>query len=199
MKTLDCRNMQCPQPVLETRKQLLASPNNAITVVVSNDIAQANVSRLAAKQGFEVAVSTNNDDISLILTPKGSIKAETSPSAKENNQVNGDTIVYISSNCMGSGSDELGEVLMRNFIFTLGESDELPSTILFVNSGVKLCCNNSSVLEPLQLLANKGVTICACGLCLEFFGLTDQLKTGRASNMLETLEAMQQAGRIIKP
>ncbi len=198
MNIIDCRGMLCPRPVLETRKQLLAHPDSELTVLVSNDIAQANVSRLATKEGFSVQVTISGTDITLLLTPM----AQENEPAKETaptTQISGNTIVYIASNCMGKGSDELGEVLMRNFIFTLAQCQERPSTIMFVNSGVKLTCSDSTVLEPLQFLADAGVTICSCGLCLEFFGLQQQLKIGQASNMLETVEVMQQAGRIIQP
>ncbi|OEU72953.1 MAG: hypothetical protein BA874_11815 [Desulfuromonadales bacterium C00003068] len=199
MKTIDCRDMPCPRPVLETRKQLLASPENSLTVLVSNDIAQANITRLANKQGFSVAATVTDNEITLIIKPSTqAIVAPDSPFGAAAT-TGGDTIVYISSSSMGAGSDELGEVLMRNFIFTLAQTEDYPTSILFVNSGVKLTCDQSTVLEPLQLLADNGVTICSCGLCLEFFNLQDQLKVGQISNMLETVEAMQQAGRIIQP
>lgn len=198
MKTLDCRSMTCPRPVLETRKLLIEHPNDSLTVLVSNDIAQANVTRLANKQGFSVESAATDGEITLILRPQESVENE-APQLAEAAVTTGDTIVYISSDCMGTGDDKLGEVLMRNFIFTLAQTDTPPATILFVNSGVKLTCEQSSVLEPLQLLADNGVTICSCGLCLEFFKIQDQLKIGQVSNMLETVEAMQQAGRIIQP
>ncbi len=198
MKTIDCRNMPCPRPVLETRKQLLASPENSLTVLVSNDIAQANITRLANKQGFSVAATVTDNEITLIIKP--STQAVAAPVSQfAATTTDGDTIIYISSSSMGTGSDELGEVLMRNFIFTLAQTEDYPTSILFVNSGVKLTCDQSTVLEPLRLLADNGVTICSCGLCLEFFNLQDQLKVGQVSNMLETVEAMQQAGRIIQP
>lgn len=199
MKTIDCRDMPCPRPVLETRKQLLASPECSLTVLVSNDIAQANVTRLANKQGFTVSATVNeNDEITLVLHPNAQHTPQTKPTIATPAS-SAETIVYISSSAMGTGSDELGEVLMRNFIFTLAQTDNYPTSILFVNSGVKLTCAQSTVLEPLQLLADNGVNICSCGLCLEFFGLQDQLTVGQVSNMLETVEAMQQAGRIIQP
>ena len=199
--TIDCRDMLCPRPVLETRKQLLANPENALTVHVSNDIAQANITRLANKQGFSVDSTVTDGEITLTLTPspQASASQATQFSATATATADGDTIVYISSSAMGTGSDELGEVLMRNFIFTLAQTDNYPTTILFVNSGVKLTCDQSTVLEPLQLLADNGVTICSCGLCLEFFNIQDQLKVGQVSNMLETVEAMQQARHIIQP
>ena len=200
MKILDCRDMQCPRPVLETRKQLLAHPDTPVRVRVANDIAQANVTRLAGKEGFSVEVSAAPGEIILELKPAQSqeprpAKKIKNPTAKPSDN----TVVYISSATMGTGSDALGEVLMRNFIFTLLEAAQLPSTILLVNSGAKLSCEGSSVLEPLQHLANAGVTINSCGLCLEFFELTDKLKVGQVSNMLETVEAMQQADHIIQP
>lgn len=198
MKTIDCRNMPCPRPVLETRKHLMANPDESLTVLVSNDIAQANVTRLASKQGFAVEATAENDEFTLILHPS-TTQQESTPQVDTTTATSGDTIVYISSCCMGSGSDDLGEVLMRNFIFTLAQTDNYPATILFVNSGVKLTCKDSMVLEPLQLLASNGVNICSCGLCLEFFNLQEKLEVGQVSNMLETVEAMQQAGRIIQP
>lgn len=199
MNTIDCRDMPCPRPVLETRKQLLASPESNLTVLVSNDIAQANITRLANKQGFGVESTITDNEITLVLKPSTQTVSAPHSQIGAAATTNGDTIVYISSSSMGSGSDELGEVLMRNFIFTLAQTDNYPTTILFVNSGVKLTCDQSTVLEPLQLLADNGVTICSCGLCLEFFNIQDQLKVGQVSNMLETVEAMQQAGRIIQP
>lgn len=199
MKTLDCRNMQCPRPVLETRKQLLAHPTQAITVLVDNDVAQANVTRLAHKEGFDVVAATEDQHLRLTLTPTGSLSETTVLPATSVAAPQTDTVVYIASNCMGRGSDELGEVLMRNFIFTLAETSTPPTAILFVNSGVKLTCQGSAVLEPLRHLAAAGVTIGSCGLCLEFFGLKEQLQIGQISNMLETVEALQQATRIIQP
>lgn len=199
MNTIDCRDMLCPRPVLETRKQLLANPENALTVHVSNDIAQANITRLANKQGFSVDSTVTDGEITLTLTPSPQASASQATQFGATAPADGDTIVYISSSAMGTGSDELGEVLMRNFIFTLAQTDNYPTTILFVNSGVKLTCDQSTVLEPLQLLADNGVTICSCGLCLEFFNIQDQLKVGQISNMLETVEAMQQARHIIQP
>ncbi len=201
MKTLDCQGLLCPRPVLETRKQLLAKPNESIIILVDNEIAQTNVTRLANKEGFSVEANITGNEIKLLLQPdKNNTEQQTpAPATTAINQNSGDTIVYISSNCMGNGDDKLGEVLMRNFIFTLAETTNIPATILFVNSGVKLTCAGSAVLEPLKHLAAAGTNICSCGLCLEFFKLQDQLAIGDVSNMLETVEAMQEAGRIIQP
>ena len=39
----------------------------------------------------------------------------------------------LSSNQMGNGSEELGQILMKGFIFALTELDELPSTVLLLS------------------------------------------------------------------
>jgi selenium metabolism protein YedF len=197
--------MQCPKPVLETRKYLLDNPGVGAIVLVGDEIAQANVTRLATKEGYDVSSETADDHIRLTLTLQEGLECQVpaaeaqSPAADTSSTKKSSHIVYISSTCMGSGSDELGEVLMRNFIFTLGEVTPLPHKILFVNSGVRLTCSGSQVLEALQKLEQQGVQIFSCGLCLEFFDLKEQLKVGAISNMLETIEAMTEADKIIQP
>jgi selenium metabolism protein YedF len=172
---------------------------------VGDEIAQANVTRLATKEGYDVSSETADDHIRLTLTLQEGLECQIpaadaqSPAANTTSTKKSPHIVYISSTCMGSGSDELGEVLMRNFIFTLGEVTPLPHKILFVNSGVRLTCSGSQVLEALQKLEQQGVQIFSCGLCLEFFDLKEQLKVGAISNMLETIEAMTEADKIIQP
>jgi selenium metabolism protein YedF len=100
---------------------------------------------------------------------------------------------------MGTGDDELGHILLKNFLFTLNELLVPPDAILFINSGVKLTATGSEVIEALEKLACNGVDIAACGLCLEFFGIKDQLKVGRATNMLDIVEQLHQAARVIRP
>ncbi|MDD2557929.1 MAG: sulfurtransferase-like selenium metabolism protein YedF [Desulfuromonadaceae bacterium] len=208
MHTIDCRGMQCPKPVLEARKYLLANPGVGAVVLVGDDIAQANVTRLATTEGYAVQSQNMDDHIRLTLTLQEGLECQTPPvdnSVKRENQPtvaptqNPGNIVYIASNCMGKGSDELGEILMRNFVFTLCEVEPLPKAILFVNSAVKLTCTDSQVLEPLQHLEQQGVKLASCGLCLEYFELKGQLKVGEVSNMLDIIEAMTAAGKIVQP
>lgn len=194
MKTVDCRKQQCPYPVVEARKLMLSTPGSTLTVLVGDDIARENVSRLAAHQGY--AVRSQDIDGGFALTLKPSAPAAqtvaTAPAI-------GKTVAFIGSDVMGAGSDELGRLLLRNFLFTMSEQDTVPDLLLFVNAGVKLTTSDSEVLEALERLANKGADIASCGLCLDYFHLKEQLAAGRVTNMLEILEAMQQAGRLIRP
>jgi selenium metabolism protein YedF len=194
MKTIDCRKQQCPYPVVEARKLMLSTPGVALTVLVGDDTARENVSRLAAHQGYAARTEAIDGGYALTLEPGASTAQPmaTAPAA-------GKTVAFIGSDVMGAGSDELGRLLLRNFIFTMSEQETVPDLLLFVNAGVKLTTSGSEVLEALERLACKGADIASCGLCLDFFHLKDQLAAGRVTNMLEILEAMQQTGRLIRP
>jgi len=193
MKTIDCRGQQCPQPVIQTRKLMLEEPGSVLEVLVDDQACQDNVSRLATTMGYNIEVQESGAATRLELSPgkkpeqKGSTVSATGP-----------RIIFIGSDQMGSGDPELGRILMKNFIFTLTEADLVPDAIYLVNSGVRLTISGSEVLEPLEELANRGVDIASCGLCLEYFDVKDSLAVGRISNMLELVNALEGAGSIIR-
>ena len=103
------------------------------------------------------------------------------------------------ANVMGHGDDVLGDVLIKAFFFALTQQDDLPDSILFYNSGVKLTCEGSPVLEDLDKLANAGVDIFSCGTCLKHFDIEDKLAVGAVTNMYVIVEKQIQAGIIVRP
>ncbi len=193
METLDCRAHKCPHPVVETRKQLLARPDAGLRVLVGDEIARDNVTRMAASLGYQVLVNSTEGGFSLDLAPGQAVEAKAASPAQ------GKTVAFIAAETMGHGDDELGRILLRNFLITLTEMDQAPDTLLFVNGGVKLTAQGSEALEALDKLACAGADIASCGLCLEFFNLKDKLAVGRVTNMLDIAETLQQAGRVIRP
>ncbi len=193
METLDCRGQQCPQPVVQTRQLMLAQPTRSIKVLVSDDVSRDNILRLAKSLGYTSSIGQNEATFEVSLTP-GEAPEEKAAVAS----ATGPTIIFIGSDQMGSGDTKLGQILMKNFIFTLIESDTTPDAIYFVNSGVKLTIGGSDVIEALERLANRGVDIASCGLCLEFFMVKEALVVGRVSNMLELVNALEGAGNIIR-
>lgn len=195
MNKLDCRDLKCPHPVVEARKQLLDAPGQPLQILVGDAVARENVTRMAASMGYATEDETVEGGFSLTLKPGDSPSAETT----EATPAQGKTVIYIGSDQMGQGSEELGQVLMRNYLMTLTELTTLPDQMFLVNGGVKLACQGSDVLEALDRLACNGVDIASCGLCLDYFEIKEDLQVGRITNMLEIAEAQQQAGRIIKP
>jgi selenium metabolism protein YedF len=163
-------------------------------VLVGDDTARENVSRLAKSQGYAVQIQSSEGGFALELTPSGE-----SQTAAVGAAIQGKTVVFVASDAMGNGSDELGHILLKNFIFTLTELDPAPNALLFVNAGVKLTSKGSDVLDALEKLACMGADIASCGLCLDYFHLKEQLAVGRVTNMLDIAETLRTAGRTIRP
>ncbi len=112
--------------------------------------------------------------------------------------LSGPLVLVVSSEVMGRGEHaELGGILIRSFFHALGEVEPTPVTILFFNSGVKLVVQDSPVLQDLQALADQGVEILACGTCLGYYDLTDQVAVGEVSNMYTIAETMLGAGKTV--
>jgi len=197
MKTVDCRGLACPQPVMETKKSLDDPETREITVLVDNPTSKENVSRFAASQGYQVsAVEEKGYSVLTIRKGEGGKKEEKPAAPKA--AVGGGLVFFIDSDSMGRGSEELGSILMRAFLHTLGEANVKPEKIILANSGVKLACEGSLVLDDLQSISSQGVEVLACGTCLNYLGLKDKLVVGRVSNMFEILNSLSTAGRTVK-
>ena len=109
------------------------------------------------------------------------------------------TVVFIASDSLGSGDPELGNALMLAAVKNLPKAEGgLPSHVLFMNAGVKLCCEGSHALDDLAALVDQGVELLSCGTCLDWFELKDALRVGRESNMVEILSLMNGAARVVK-
>lgn len=197
MLEIDYRGHACPYPVVQTRKQILANPAENLMVLVDDEVCRDNVTRLADKMGYQTTAVAIPDGYRLELTAP-STQAETATPAPQTTAA-GATVIYCGSDRMGSGDDDFGRVLLKNFLMTQLEIDPLPAAILFVNSGVHLVCAGSEVIATLQALKTAGVDIASCGLCLDFYNKKNQLKVGRITNMLDIVEIQHQAGRVISP
>ena len=99
-------------------------------------------------------------------------------------------VFFIQSEGLGRGDDQLGIILMANFLRLLGESKEKPGALVFWNTGVRLVCQGSRVLDHLKRLQEQGVEILACTTCLEYFQLVDKLEVGKPTTMVRSVQSM---------
>ena len=107
------------------------------------------------------------------------------------------TVVFIGSEGMGRGDDELGAILMEAFLDTLSQFKGEISHAVFVNAGARLAVEGSPVLEQVRQLEEVGVDVMVCGTCLNHFGIADQLAVGSVSNMYAIIEMLSKAERVI--
>lgn len=96
----------------------------------------------------------------------------------------------LQSEGLGRGEDQLGTMLIANFLRLLGENKDKPAALVFWNTGVRLVCEGSHVLEYLKRLEEQGVEILACTTCLEYFELMDKLKVGKPTSMAKSIQSM---------
>lgn len=108
-------------------------------------------------------------------------------------------VIAISSNLMGAGDDVLGKRLMQSFIFALSQSEELPSAIVFYNTGALLTIEGSACLDDIVALECAGVEILTCGTCLKHFDAEGKLKVGTQTNMYTILEKQMKADKVVRP
>ena len=201
MITVNAMGDNCPIPVIKTKKamQALTQPE-VIEVLVDNEIAVQNVSKMAASAGAQVSSEKLGDkEFKVVIQVEGAV-AETGseevtcvPDARDN------TIVVISSDRMGAGNDALGKVLIKGLIFAITQLDTLPKKMLFYNGGATLTAEGSDSLEDLKSLEAQGVEILTCGTCLDYYGLKEKLAVGSVTNMYSIVEAMAEATKTIRP
>lgn len=210
---VDMRGSLCPMPVIATKKAMEEHPGTIITTLVDNEVSRDNVTKFGQSRHCDVAVKVDGKTYYLTLTPSG-IEGESSDSAADITKDNLDSsapmtpavgaipavpvlpqsvsgkVLLITKDYLGEGNEELGRTLMKTFLFCLAESDVKPSKIYFINSGVKMVAQGSPHLQNLQTLVEAGVSVAACGICLDFYNLKEQVAVGSITNLYAITEAM---------
>lgn len=189
MFEVDARGLLCPKPVIMAKKAL--AEHKDICVLVDNETSVQNLEKMASIMGIACGVKINEGFWAVSLSQK-EIKSDEAVTDKG-------TIAVIKSQYAGQGDDVLGNALMKSFIYTLTESEKLPSAVIFYNGGVRLTTEGSEVIEDLRKLERAGVEILSCGTCLNFYGLENKLLVGSVTNMYEIVERQTRAGKIICP
>lgn len=194
-KIIDARGKNCPMPVIMAKKEIDGGVK-FFTVKVDNKIAVENLNKLASSQGFEVKVAEIKGNFDVRFS-NGCEECEEILAKVENKKPIGDWSIFVNKSTIGVGNEELGETLMKMFLYTISESEDYPKSILFMNDGVKVPTLNEQAAEHLKELENHGVDLLVCGACLNFYGLEDKLSVGRVSNMYEIVEEMKVVSKVI--
>jgi len=190
MKKIDAKGLACPKPVILTKNALDDMEEGKVSTTVDNEVARENLKKLANSLNMECKVEDISDEEFVVTIEKK--KTLNKEEEKEERY----TLAF-SSDKMGKGDDELGDILVKSFIYTVTETKPLPNTILFYNGGVKLTVEGSPVLEDIKKLEKEGVEIISCGTCLDFFKLKEKLGVGTISNMYTIYENLSQADKTL--
>lgn len=190
-KILDCKGLNCPLPVVNTKKYFEGIEEGTATTIVDNEVAKNNVVKLAQKMGYDSKAEEKDGLFYVEITKKIGTDNDV--------QVNKDEkfAIVIGKDKLGDGADELGKILIKGYIFTLTEADVTPTDLIFLNSGVKLTIKDSVVLDSLKKLEEKNVRIQVCGTCLDFYNLKEEIAVGEISNMYSIVETMNSADKVV--
>lgn len=191
---LDLRGLECPEPVIRTKRELDKEDVKEVVSVVDNEVARENLKKLTNSMNCDASVKEVGSDFEVTFRKR---EGEAKSCEQNLSFTNGDSVILFKQNYFGSDK-ELGKILIKSFIYTVEESGNLPDKMLFVNEGVKLVCEEGEILDDLKKLEEKGVKIASCGLCLDFFKLKESVKVGTITNMYDIYTTVKDSGHLIE-
>lgn len=195
-KEVDARGLDCPKPVIQTKKAIEELKEGHVTTIVDNAIAIENVTKYAKSMNLKYDVREVDGFFYIDIFKDEMINvSEAVPQPKHKM---GEQVIFVASDRFGEGNDQLGEVLMKGFFYTLTETEPYPKAILFANGGVKMTIETSPVLEHLRTLEMLGVQILSCGTCLDYYKAKEQLAVGGVTNMYTIVEQLYSAKNVIR-
>lgn len=194
---IDCTGMKCPEPVMRTRK-MMEEERGTFAVLVDNNTARDNVRRAVESAGRQAKVTAQSGRFLIEVGPAGAGEAEAArPEEREAPRPAGSLALLVTRDSLGSGEPELGRALMKMFLYTSSQVAPTPSTVAFMNSGVRLVTENEETIAHVRALEEAGAEVLVCGTCLDYYGLTDSLAAGRVSNMYEIYSSLIGAGPLV--
>ena len=204
MRIVDTKGQLCPAPLIATKKALKETAvGESIIVLTDNQISFNNLSRFLKDNNSDFQVSESGGVWTMKVTKNTD---EVSPAREEDysNSGNkhfekGNYIIVVTSDKMGEGDEDLGHLLMSNFIRALKDLDRLPQKMVFYNNGVKLAVKDSPVIDHLKDLEKMGVELILCATCVSHYSIESVVGAGTISNMYAIAEVMSSAGNIIRP
>ncbi len=208
MLILNMLGKPCPIPVVQAKKELAKPDVEQVQVLVDNIVAVQNLEKMANGLGYRFEYQEQQDKTYAVLLKKKEgaqavflSQAEEQKHAlageKASNTGNTATVLCITKDYFGEGSRELGQILIKGFLFSVTEWEQPPYAIVFLNSGVHLLQQGSNAVEDLQCLAEKGVKILGCGTCLNYYQLSDKMAIGEVVDMFAISTLLNESAKVI--
>lgn len=188
---LDCRNLNCPEPLLRAKKALGELKIAESLEILVNDVApRENIKRFLAKNGFEAQISQAGADTLIKTVKTDELKDESiddiycSVTVPKRGKV-----IFLNEEQCGSGP--IGKSLLAKFLGAALSLDEKPVKVICVNNAVHITTNRGhECFEAIKKLNEAGAEILSCGSCLESYKLVDKLSIGEISNAYEIMDIL---------
>lgn len=188
---IDARGQACPKPVLMAEEALSKISEGIVEILVDNEASVANLTRFAKKNAFysETIKEGNYWRVKIV-------KGYPCEIPLEEKTLENDILLVIATDVFGR-EEELGRILVKPFFETLKVTKELPHTIFFMNSGVKLTTINEEIIPILKEIEDMGVEIYSCGTCLKYYNLESELKVGHRGTTNHIVEGIKEFKKTV--
>lgn len=188
---LDCRNLNCPEPLLRAKKALGELKIAESLEILVNDVApRENIKRFLAKNGFEAKISQAGADTLIKTVKTDELKDESIDDIYCNvTAPKRGKVIFLNEEQCGSGP--IGKSLLAKFLGAALNLDEKPVKVICVNNAVHITTNRGhECFEAIKKLNEAGAEILSCGSCLEGYKLVDKLAIGEISNAYEIMDIL---------
>lgn len=156
--------------------------------LVDNEASEKNLERFASKNAF-YSETSKEDNYWRIKIVKG-YPCEMPAEEEKPKEPEKDLLLIVGSDTLGK-EEELGRTLAKGFFETMKVTKEIPHTIFFLNTGVKLTTVNEEIVPILKEIEAMGVEIFSCGTCLKHYNLESELKVGYRGTTNHIVEGMK--------
>ncbi|MFZ0283544.1 MAG: sulfurtransferase-like selenium metabolism protein YedF [Bacteroidales bacterium] len=204
MKTADTRGQPCPAPLIATKRALKETlPGESFEILTDSLTSLNNISRFLKDNNTGFNIKESEGFWSLTVSKESNenctLRAEEYCAETVAHFSKGNFVIVFSSDTMGEGNEELGHLLMSNFIKAVKDLDVLPDKMVFYNKGVTLGSNDSPVAANIREIEKMGVDVLFCSTCVKYYSLEEEISVGSLSNMFEIAQIMASAGNVVKP
>lgn len=203
MKIVDTRGQSCPAPLIATKRAIKETEKGRFDILVDNQTSLSNISRFLGDNKTEFKVKESEGFWTITVLRENNEISHPEVEEYCNNSIphfsKGNYVIAFSSDVMGEGNEELGHLLMANFVKAIKDLDVLPDKMVFYNKGVTLGCSDSSVVQYLKEIEKMGVRLLLCSTCVKYYSLEEKIDIGSLSNMFEIAQILASAGNVVKP
>lgn len=193
MRTIDTCGKTSPTPLIMIQKAIkAASAGDKIEVIADSLETFGELKDYLSDNGIGFREIYNGEKLRLQFSildnaPISDLHAEN------------EFIVAIKSDKMGEDNDKLGLILLKEFMASLADAQELPSTVILYNSGVKAAFQNTETAKSLQKLEKRGVLVLVCETSMHFFNIHPDEVVGESADMDEIVRLMSEAKHVVYP
>jgi len=200
MKVIDVKGLQCPRPLIETKKALKElNSDEALRIILDNPNSKNNVLKYLGDNGLVAELRQEGEVFEILVNNAAEFDEEIDAAAycKADSKNEKGYVFVFAKDRIGEGDDALGRILAGSFLETMWEMEEHPTRIIFLNSGIHLCLKDSPYLDALKSLEKLGIEILLCGTCVNHYNKMDEIAIGEISNAYTILESITKAGKVI--